>query len=90
LSKTTVPLGRYIYLYILGIINRSVLSINHAAPSKDLLVQASIDGATIDRSCCAIDGWAQASAFKFQGYVNGRFGLWALSMSSNTGHLVIV
>ena len=55
-----------------------------------LLAQASIDGTTIDKSRCAIDGWAHASAFRFQGKVNGRFGLLALSMSLNTGHLVIV
>jgi len=44
-------------LYMLRAINRSALSIDRAAPSRDLLLaQASTDGATIDGSRCAIDG----------------------------------
>ena len=44
-------------LYMLRAIDQSALSIDRAAPSRDLLLaQASIDGATINGSRCAIDG----------------------------------
>jgi len=46
-----------ISMYMLRAIDRSALSIDRAAPSRDLLLaQASIDGATVDGSRCAIDG----------------------------------
>jgi len=52
---------------LLRTIDRSALSIDRAAPSRDLLLaQASTDGAAIDGSRCAIDGWAQASAFRLR------------------------
>jgi len=42
---------------VLRAIDRSALSIDRAAPSRDLLLaQASTDGAAIDGSRCAIDG----------------------------------
>jgi len=51
--------------YMLCAIDRSALSIDRAAPSRDLLLaQASTDGAPIDGLSCAIDGWAHASAFR--------------------------
>jgi len=43
-------------VYMLHAIDRSALSIDHAAPSMDLLLaQASIDCATIDGPRCAIN-----------------------------------
>jgi len=48
------PLNR---VYMLHAVDRSALSIDRAPPSRDLfLTQASIDGATIGGSRCAIDG----------------------------------
>jgi len=47
----------YVGIFMLRAIDRSALSIDRAVPSRDLLLaKASIDGATIDGSRCAIDG----------------------------------
>ena len=57
------PVGQVVY-FCYGLIDRYALSIDRAAPSRNLfLAQAMID-ATIDGSRCAIDGWAQRTLDK--------------------------
>ena len=49
---------------MLRAVDRSALSIDRATSRVLLLAQASTDGATINRSHCAIDGWAQRTLDK--------------------------